>query len=307
MSNTAPVENEHSAEASQHDQRRDFVDLPEPPHRNFRHHVGDVLLGRLLQHLGLDHGRRDAVDAHARGRKLLAERLGERDHAGLRGGIGAGVRIALLAGDRGDVDDAPVAALLHARHHRAAGEERTGQVHVHHGTPFVERILRDRRVDAADRRAVDQDIDRADAALGLGKRARDGVRVADIGRDQSCARSLGLAPLLEARAVPHGDARAGLRHALHDCQANAARAAGDNGDFAGEVDLIHAADNLVRTRSSRRPQISLPATADRPRASVRGHRIGSCRADCGPARIRARSSAPARSRDLQRRVRHTAS
>ena len=40
--------------------------------------------------------------------QLLAERLGQRDDAGLGGAVGRGVRVAFLAGDRRDVDDAAV-------------------------------------------------------------------------------------------------------------------------------------------------------------------------------------------------------
>jgi len=79
MSNTAPVENEQSAEASPARERRDLLDVHEAAHRDLGEHVLDVRFGHLLEDLGLRRRRRQAVHQHARLRQLLAERLGERD------------------------------------------------------------------------------------------------------------------------------------------------------------------------------------------------------------------------------------
>ena len=49
---------------------------------------------------------------------LLRQRLGEADVAGLGGGIIGLAHLALLAVDRGDVDDAAELALAHAFDHR---------------------------------------------------------------------------------------------------------------------------------------------------------------------------------------------
>ena len=49
MSNTAPVENEQSAEASQQTSGGDLVDLDEAPHRDLGQHVVDVLLRHLVE------------------------------------------------------------------------------------------------------------------------------------------------------------------------------------------------------------------------------------------------------------------
>ena len=46
-----------------------------------------------------------------------------RDHAGFRGGIVRRIRVAFLAGDGSDVDDAAVVLREHRRHHRLAADE----------------------------------------------------------------------------------------------------------------------------------------------------------------------------------------
>src|SRR5574337_787198 len=95
------------------DQRRGFVDRAEALHRNFRSHIGDVGRRNLFEDRRVDRRRRDRIDGHAVLGELLAERLREADRKSTRGAIGGGGRIAFLAGDRGDIDDAPVAARFH--------------------------------------------------------------------------------------------------------------------------------------------------------------------------------------------------
>ena len=73
-----------------------------------------------MHHLGGDIARADGVDGDALAGVLLRQRLGEADVAGLGGGIVGLAHLALLAVDRGDVDDAAEAALAHAVDDRAA-------------------------------------------------------------------------------------------------------------------------------------------------------------------------------------------
>ena len=128
MSNTAPVVNEQSAEAQKAASAGDLLDRDEAAARDLRQHEVDVLLRHLVEDRGLRRRRRDAVDRDVVGRELLAERLGQRDHAGLRRRIGRRVRIAFLAGDRGDVDDAAVVLRDHRRHDGAAAVERAVEI-----------------------------------------------------------------------------------------------------------------------------------------------------------------------------------
>src|SRR5919198_1374909 len=111
-------------------ERGDLLHLDETSHRDLGKHVLRELRRHLLEDRRLRRGGRYAVDEHATLGELLAERLGERDQAAFGGGIGGGVGIALLAGDRGDVDDAAVARLYHVRHHGAAAEKRTVEIYI---------------------------------------------------------------------------------------------------------------------------------------------------------------------------------
>src|SRR5215471_19564962 len=93
------------------DEGGDLLDLDEPPYRDLREHVVDVLLTDLVEDRGLRRRRRHAVHGHPGLGELLAERLGERDYARLRGRVRTRVRVALLARDRGDADDPTVLSL----------------------------------------------------------------------------------------------------------------------------------------------------------------------------------------------------
>src|SRR5205807_7593098 len=116
-------------------ERRDLLDFDETPARNFRQHVGDVLLGHLRENRRPGGRGRDAVDRDVVFGELLAERFGQRDQRGLGGRIGGGIRIALLAGDRRDVDDPPVVLRDHVRYDRATAMERAVEVDRHHRGP----------------------------------------------------------------------------------------------------------------------------------------------------------------------------
>ena len=73
-----------------------------------------------------------------------------------------GVRIAFLAGDRGDVDDAAVTFLEHRGHDRLAADEGAVEVDTQHLAPFLQVGLPHRLVDPGDPGIVDQDIDLAE-------------------------------------------------------------------------------------------------------------------------------------------------
>ena len=93
-------------------QRRDFLDDAETVHRDFRAHVGDCAAVHCSR-IGVSIVAGVIALTYAVLGEFLAERLGQADHRRLRRAIGRGGRIALLAGDRGHVDDPAVAARLH--------------------------------------------------------------------------------------------------------------------------------------------------------------------------------------------------
>ena len=91
--------------------------------------------------------------------QFLAERLGHADHPGLGGGIGGQVRVAFLAGDRRDVDDAAVIAGLHRGDHHLVDVEGAVEIDLDDPAPFVGIIVLEGGIGAGDAGRVDQDVD----------------------------------------------------------------------------------------------------------------------------------------------------
>ena len=135
MSNTAPVVKEHSAEAQKATSAAISSTVTKRPRGIFDSMKSICCLRHLVEDRGLGGRRRDAIDRDVVARELLAERFGQRDDAGLGGRIGGRVRIALLAGDRGDIDDAAVVLRDHQRHDRAAAIELAVEIDAHHLRP----------------------------------------------------------------------------------------------------------------------------------------------------------------------------
>src|ERR1700730_3066602 len=69
------------------------------------------------------------------------------------------IRIAFLAGDGGDVDDAAVILFDHRGHDRLATDERPVEIDAQHLAPFLEVGLPHRLVDAGDAGIVDENVD----------------------------------------------------------------------------------------------------------------------------------------------------
>ncbi len=105
-------------------ERRQLLDLQEAAARDLRQHPVEVRLRHLVEDARLGRRRRDAVDRDVLAGELLAERLRQRDDAGLGGAVGRGVGVAFLAGDRRDRDDAAVAS-ARASPERSRGSSRT--------------------------------------------------------------------------------------------------------------------------------------------------------------------------------------
>ena len=149
--------------------------VPEPE-RDARRHEVDVLLRELAEDRRVYHRGRDAIDEDAAAGDVLADRLRDPDHARLRGRVGARHRIALLACNRRDVDDPPVAGGLHRRDRGAVRVEDAVQVDSVHALPFlVADVLGVERL-AAHAGAADEHVEP--------RQARDGRvelgRVADV-------------------------------------------------------------------------------------------------------------------------------
>ena len=81
-----------------------------------------------------------------------------------------GIGVAFLAGDRGDVDDAPVVLRDHQRHHGARADERPVEIDAHHLAPFLHVRLPGLGIGSGDAGIVDEDVDAAER-LGRWRRA----------------------------------------------------------------------------------------------------------------------------------------
>lgn len=124
-------------------------------------------LRHLVEDARLRGGWGDAVHRDVVAGQLLAQRLGQRDDAGLRRRIGAGIGVALLAGDGGGIDDAAIAAAHHAGNHRLAAMEHAVQIDIEDALPFLDGIVGDGGVHAGNAGVADQDVDAAQRRDGL--------------------------------------------------------------------------------------------------------------------------------------------
>ena len=141
------------------DHRRDFLDLDETAHRDFRQHELDEFGLHLVKYVSLGSSRCNAVHQNVGLRQFLAERFGQPDQPGLRGGVVRCVRVALLAGHGCDVDDASIAIREHFRHDGVTDKERRDQVDVDHLAPDGRLQLPRLGIAARDAGIVDEDVD----------------------------------------------------------------------------------------------------------------------------------------------------
>src|SRR5688572_30083928 len=120
-----------------------------------------MLLLHLVEDRRAHRRRRYRVYGDLRLGELLAERFRQPDHRRLGGAVGRGVGVALLAGDRGDVDDAAVILRQQIRHDGPVAVEEAVDVDIEYLSPLLDRILPERIVWAGDGGATDEDLDAA--------------------------------------------------------------------------------------------------------------------------------------------------
>src|SRR3974390_3346985 len=151
------------------------------------------------------------------------------------------VRIAFLAGDGGDVDDAAIVLFDHDRHDRLAAYEGAIEIDAQHLAPFVEVGFPHRLVDAGNAGIVDENINPAESfqrfVAGFFHRGEVGnidLEGADAGADFLRG------PLGEWLVViPDRDLGAGGDKAFGDRAPKTLRAAGDDSAAAVQIDLVH--------------------------------------------------------------------
>src|SRR5690242_3161590 len=186
------------------------------------------------------HGaRQHRVHRDALGPHLLGQGLGEGDDRRLGDGVGDEATLGRQHRPGGDVDDAAPAARDHAGQDRPAGDDRGGEVELHHALPLRKR----RRHQVPAREAahrVDEAADLTEAIPCGGHELAHRALVGDVGRGGQQARAvLGGEPALERGALLGH--RVGDRHARRarveqgggDRLAERAGAAGDDRDAAG--------------------------------------------------------------------------
>ena len=127
----------------------------------------DLLLHERRQHVaGADRIAGDAVLG-----SLERHRLGEAEDAVLGRDVGRLERRGDQPVRRGDVDDAAPLARLHAGHDGAGRMECRGQIDGDDRVPFGRRERLD-RLDVLDAGIVDEHVDLAEGAVGVGDHAR---------------------------------------------------------------------------------------------------------------------------------------
>ena len=122
--------------------------------------------GTACTNCGIDVARADRVHGDAAPGVLQRQGLGEADVAGLSGRIIDLAELALLAVDRGDVDDAAKFAGAHALDHLTCHVEQRAEIGVDDRIPLIDRHLVERAV-LGDAGIVDQHLDRTDLGLDL--------------------------------------------------------------------------------------------------------------------------------------------
>jgi hypothetical protein len=147
-----------------------------------------------------------------------------------------GIRVALLAGDGGDVDDATVAPGQQARDDRLAAQEDAGQVDVDDLTHSSTVSSQARLVGPGDAGVVDQDVEAPERRLRLFRGGLDVGQAGHIDGDRVRRPLERAGRLAQGRFHPCPQADAGARgqQAFGDGQADAAGGAGDDGGLAGQ-------------------------------------------------------------------------
>src|SRR5215813_10452439 len=223
------------------DQRRHFLGPPYPSHRNLRHEEIHRALLHLLEELGADDGRGHRVDENAARARLLGERLGQADHSGLGRRVGHEGRIAFLAGDGGDVDDAPAPLLQHHADGRSAAVEDAREIHVDDPAPVLVGQLPNGKGAAGDPRVVHEDVEATEGRVHLTYRRLHLARHRHIGGEGERGGTDALGRLLRHGRVEvqHGDASAVRGQTGSDGVADAARRPRDERSLPGQRRRAH--------------------------------------------------------------------
>jgi len=195
--------------------------------------------------LGWEEAGGERIDADAAGRPFAGEELAEVEDSGLSGGVGDNAAEWQVGGDTGDIDDTAAPALAHSGAKFLAWEESATheiEVETRHpvgGGDFLEGVVGsdgDRGIVAAG--GADENAGGPEAALdglvGLGETARAcGVADEKSSGAAGIANTGGAGFAAIGAAAQDGNEGAGAGEALGECADEDARAADNDGNFAG--------------------------------------------------------------------------
>src|SRR5262245_8163294 len=221
--------------------------LAEPAQRYLLEILGHHLGANFADHRGLNPSRGDGIRRDAALREFLRQHLGQRDDAGLGGGVVALSVEWKQSRNRRHTNDAPaVAQYLDAVF---AAMEDAVEIRLNDAAPVVESHLADGPI-AQNTGVVDENVQPAASVLDLTHQSFNLARFAHVGAENVNRRAGPLQLLVKreritlvgaVRVVPElqNAGGASFREALEDGRADAARTAGDQGHPAGETVLDH--------------------------------------------------------------------
>ena len=145
-----------------------------------RHVVGGEdpgAIGTALPEAGVDRAGADRHDSYVVAPYLQHQGLREPEHGVLRRAVGGAALDAVLARERGDIDDGAAARVHHVREKGAGDEIQGAHVHAYRLVPVLERQVRE-GLEAADSGIVHED---ARGAALTGHEGRERVHAGRVG------------------------------------------------------------------------------------------------------------------------------
>ena len=219
-------------------------------------HFVALCIQQALRHLRRKEARAERIHVDVVVAPFGRQRAGEVDHGPFAGVVGDGLhafRVAGQPGDGGNVDYLAGLARDHTALAHSLGQEEAGvDVQVHHFHPAFRRIVF-RRGAPGGAGVVHQNVDVTELLHHLIDHLRNTFKVAQIGGDSDDFHTLTfqvflcrIQLMLLARA--DGDFRAQLAQCLGHLKPQAARAAGDESHFAGQVQQLFYAHEMFLNR-----------------------------------------------------------
>src|SRR5438093_4628101 len=255
---------------------RDFFGPAKASERDLREQRLLNVLRKIGHHFRLDEARTESIDRNVELRQFLCRRLRETDDPGLRRRVVRLPEVPHLPDDRRHVHNSATPALDHVWHGGVRAVEDAVEVGRHYLAPLLDAHAPDRAV-AVDASVVHENIDTAESLHRLFDQPVAVVRMSDTGLDDDRLLLLSFhlgqqfVRRFLVRVVVQDNLSAVVREFAGAGAAQAAGAAGDNGDFVGQAGhkgfpplLLLVPLKGARTVISRR-QPDKPATSRPPK------------------------------------------